>query len=161
MPRFPRTTLDRGRGWLSVVALVACSCSDDPAGPPPRSETREARPLIGADAGPAAFVAFFDEATGFQTFDVHDASREIVRFDAALGAMVSLDGSAMIAGWAATDNELSWVRSGVAFRVRFGSELGERRAFFTEAAAGTICDLRLYAPDQLGISGTSELPPNP
>jgi hypothetical protein len=152
--------MQRAPVWLSLTVLFACSGSD-PAPLPPRSETREVLPLAGGDAGPAAFVAFVDDATGFETLDVHDASRDVVRFDAALSAMVSADGSVAIPGWAATGNELSWVRSGVAFRVRFGTELGERRAFFTESATGTICELRLYAPDQLGISGTSELPPNP
>lgn len=152
--------MTRAPGWLSMAVLLACSGSD--AAPSrSRSETRELLPLTGVDAGPAAFVPFADEATDFETLDVHDATRDVVRFDAALGAMVSADGSAVVPGWAVMGNELSWSRSGVAFRVRFGTELGERRAFFTEAAAGTICDLRLYGPDQLGISGTSELPPNP
>ena len=146
--------------WLSVAVLLACS-GTDAALQPPRSETLEVLPLTGVDAGPAAFVPFLDEATDFQALDVHDATRDIVRFDATLGAMVSLDGSTMVPGWAVTGNALRWVRSGVAFRVRFGTELGERRAFFTEDAAGTICDLRLYGTDQLGISGTAEIPPNP
>lgn len=166
MPRPPRTTLHAALGWPALgwpalAALLACSGSDDAAVPRPRVETREARPRAGVDAGPAAFVAFVDEATGFETLDVHDATRDVVRFDAELGAMVSLDGSVVIRGWVATDDELSWARSGIGFRVRFGTELGERRAFFTETLAGTICDLRLYAPDQLGISGTREFPPNP
>jgi len=142
-----------------MAALLACSGSD--AAPLPRPpETREVLPLTGLDAGPAAWIAFVDEATGFQTLDVHDATREIVHFDAALGALVSAAGSA-VSGWTVTGNELSWSRSGVPFRVRFGTEQGERRAFFTEAGPGTICDLRVYGPEQLGISGTSELPPNP
>ena len=145
--------------WLSLAVLLACSGSDmAPLGP--RAETRDVLPLTGIDAGSAAFVAFVDETTGFQTSDVHDATREVVRFDAALGAMVALDGSA-VSGWTTEGNELSWALSGVAFRVRFGTEQGERRAFFTESGNGTICDLRLYGPEQLGISGTRELPPNP
>jgi hypothetical protein len=140
--------------WLSLATLLACSGADTP-------ETRDVLPLLAGDAGPVELVAFVDESTGFETLDVHDATRDVVRFDAAHGAMVSLDGSVAVSGWATTGNELSWSRSGVAFRVRFGTELGERRAFFTETATGTICDLRLYGPDQLGISGTSELPPNP
>jgi hypothetical protein len=146
--------------WLASGALLACSGSD--AAPQrPRPETLEVLPLTGADAGRAAFVAFVDEATGFQTSDVHDATREVVRFDAALAAMVSPDGSAAVSGWTSTGNELSWSASRVPFRVSFGTEQGERRAFFTEAGTGTICDLRLYGPEQLGISGTREYPPNP
>jgi hypothetical protein len=146
--------------WLSLTTLLACSGADDT--PAPRaSETREILALGGGDAGPVELVAFVDESTGFQTLDVHDATRDVVRFDAAHGTMISLDGSTAVPGWVTAGNELSWSRSGVAFRVRFGTELGERRAFFTEVASGTICDLRLYGPDQLGISGTRELPPNP
>ena len=64
-------------------------------------------------------------------------------------------------GWSVDGNDLRWSRSGVAFRVQFGTEAGERRAYFTEAGPGTICDLTLAGPDQLFISATSETPPNP
>jgi hypothetical protein len=45
--------------------------------------------------------------------------------------------------------------------VRFGTEEGERRAYFTEAGPGTICNLRVAGPDVLFISASSETPPNP
>ena len=94
MPRSLRTTMASTSRWLSAAAiLVACSGSD--AAPLQRArETSEVLPLTGLDAGAAALVAFVDEATGFETLDVHDATREIVHFDAARGAMVSADGSA-------------------------------------------------------------------
>jgi len=150
--------MDRCTCWLAL-ALLACS---GPGAAPGRApETQEVRPLASSDAGSASLVAFFDESTEFETLDVYDATREIVHFDAARNAMVSMDGSVAVSGWATAGNELTWSRSGIGFRVRFGTEAGERRAFFTEAAAGTICDLRLYGPEQLGISGTSEFPPNP
>ena len=160
MPRWLGTLMDDRTRWPAFALLTALllACSDAGGGPP---ETREVLPLGAADAGSAVFVAFVDEATGFQTLDVHDATREIVHFDAARGAMVSADGSAAVSGWGTDGNALSWSRSSIGFRVRFGTELGERRAFFTEDAAGTICDLRLSGPEQLGISGTSERPPNP
>jgi hypothetical protein len=44
--------------------------------------------------------------------------------------------------------------------VRFGSEAGEARAYFTEAGPGTICNLSIRGPDQLSISATSETPPH-
>src|SRR5262245_58607528 len=114
--------------WLSLTALIACSGGDEP--PDRRApEMSDVLPMLGGDAGPAAFVTFVDESTGFQTLDVYDATREVVRFDAAVGAMVSFDGSAAVSGWTTSGTDLSWSRSGVAFRVRFGSELGERRAF--------------------------------
>lgn len=60
-----------------------------------------------------------------------------------------------------TGAELDWARSGIPFRVRFGTEEGERRAYFTEAGPGTICNLTFLGPEQLSIFGTRELPPNP
>ena len=64
-----------------------------------------------------------------------------------------------VGGWITNGNDLRWQRSGGAFRVRFGSEAGERRAYFTEADRGTICNLSISAPEQLSISATSETPP--
>ena len=40
-----------------------------------------------------------------------------------------------------------------------GSEAGERRAYFTETVSGTICDLDIYALDQMTIYATNPLPP--
>jgi hypothetical protein len=144
---------------LPLTVLLACAGSDEP-GASPTGEVG-VLPLGGSDAEAAAFVRFVDDATGFATDEVHDVDREIVRFDTVQGAMVSLDTGDAVSGWAATGNDLSWSRSRVEFQVRFGTEQGERRAFFTETVAGTICNLAVYGPDQLGISGTSQLPPNP
>ena len=143
---------------VCCAALLACAGEADEPAP---AGNVEVLPLAGDDGVPAAFVTFVDEASGLGTQDVRDATREIVRFDAAHASMVLLATGDAVAGWTATGNALSWSRSGVEFQVRFGTEDGERRAFFTETIAGTICDLRLYAPGQLGISGTNELPPNP
>ena len=103
---------------------------------------------------------FLDAETGFSSARVHDADREVVCFDPTLSTMVSDDGTT-VAEWTASNNDLTWARSSVAFRVRFGSEQGERRAYFTETATGTICDLDIPSPDQLRIFATSELPPEP
>jgi hypothetical protein len=135
--------------------------------------TMSSMPGTPTPAGPAAgtddaaigddtpFVVFMDAATGFMTDEVHDAEREIVHFDAALGAMVSSETGDRVSGWNVTDADLRWSRSGVPFRVRFGTEESERRAYFTEAGPGTICDLSLVGPDVLFISGTNQTPPNP
>jgi hypothetical protein len=109
-------------------------------------------------AGGAGTAAVFrDEASDFETSDVHDADREVVHFDVDASSMVK-DGAA-VGGWTTQGNDLSWERSSVAFRVRFGTENGERRAYFTETVTGTICDLGISAPDQLSIFATSEFPP--
>jgi len=107
------------------------------------------------------YVTFIDCTTGFRTDEVHDADREVVHFDAALEAMVSAASGDRVSGWTVAGADLDWSRSGVSFRVRFGSEAGERRAYFTEAGPGTICNLNLAGPDVLYISGTGETPPNP
>lgn len=104
------------------------------------------------------WVEFGDTATGFVTTDVHDSDREIVHFDSIAQLMVDADGTS-VAGWTARSNELDWDRNTIAFRLLFGSEAGEQRAYFTEAATGTICDLRIDGPDELAISATSETPP--
>lgn len=126
---------------------------DEPARVPPAS----------TDAPPMAspYVSFVDAATGFSTDEVHDADREVVRFDSNLEAMVSAASGDSVGGWTVQDADLDWSRSGVAFRVRFGTEDGERRAYFTEAGPGTICNLSVVGPDVLFISATSEMPPNP
>jgi hypothetical protein len=121
--------------------------------------TPGAVPTVPPEASP--YVTFIDCTTGFRTVEVHDADREIVHFDAALDAMVSAANGNSVSGWTVAGADLDWSRSGVSFRVRFGTEAGERRAYFTEAGPGTICNLNLAGPDVLYISGTSETPPNP
>ena len=107
--------------------------------------------------GERGFAVFQDEVSDFETAEVHDADREVVQFDVGTSSMAT-DGAA-VGGWTTRGNDLSWERSGVAFRVRFGTEDGERRAYFTETGSGTICDLRFTPPDRLNIYATSEFPP--
>jgi len=119
-----------------------------------------------ANAAPASglpqeFVAFVEASSAFSTNEVFDADRERVRFDATRAAMVASANGDSVSGWTTAGNDLRWTGSSVAFRVRFGTESGERRAFFTEAASGTICNLSIDGPDSLSIRGTNELPPNP
>jgi hypothetical protein len=119
-----------------------------------------------ANAAPASelpqqFVSFVEASSAFSTNEVFDADRERVRFDATRGAMVASANGDSVSGWTTAGNDLRWTGSSVAFRVRFGTESGERRAFFTETASGTICNLSIDGPGSLSIRGTSELPPNP
>jgi hypothetical protein len=106
-----------------------------------------------------AFTRFTDPSSGFSTDEVRDVDREVVRFDARLGAMVWAATGDAVSGWTTSSADLSWSRSGVAFRVRFGTEQGERRAYFTETGSGTICNLNILGPEQLTIFGTNEPPP--
>ena len=82
----------------------------------------------------------------------------VIRFDSNGSAMVNASGT-RVTGWTTQGNDLDWDRNGVDFRVLFGAEAGERRAYFTETGSGTICDLSIAGPDQLTISSTSEPPP--
>jgi len=107
------------------------------------------------------FVTFVDPSSGFETQRVRDADRDVVFFDQESQAMVWSPNDDEVSGWMTDGNELRWDRSSVAFRVRFGTEAGNRRAFFTETDAGTLCDLEIRAPEQLSISATSQTPPNP
>lgn len=120
----------------------------------------EASPEVDSEEASAGdFVRFVDPETGFETDAVHDVDRQVVHFDAANDAMVWAASGDAVTGWTTSGADLSWDRSGVRFRVRFGTEDGARRAYFTEAGPGTICDLDITAPDNLSIRATSERPP--
>jgi hypothetical protein len=125
--------------------LPPASCSDDSAATP--------------DAFDPAFAIFVDPETGVRLQDVRDADREIVHFDLQRQSMVSAASGDAVSGWVTDGNDLRWDRGG-SFRVRFGSEAGEARAYITETGPGTICNLAIRGPDQLSISATSETPPH-
>ena len=87
---------------------------------------------------PPVLAVFSDPDSTFMTSDVRDVQGQIVRFDTANHALI----------WAATDRSFSgypvsgtFIRSDRAFQVRFGTEAGERRAYFTETGPETICDI--------------------
>lgn len=121
---------------------------------------------VAADSAPdvaasnSGFVSFSDPNSDFKTEDVRDADRQIMHFDAAQQALVWADNGDRVTGWTAQANDLAWSDSSIQFRVRFGTEAGEQRAYFTEAGSGTICNLDVSGPDALYISATDELPPN-
>jgi hypothetical protein len=162
-------------GWLVLLAACSGSGSDRPSNAPPAggapgSEQTNVSPLLpsasaGGDAAPGSapfdprFALFVDPETGVLLQDVRDADREIVRFDRERQAMVSAATGDAVSGWATDGNDLRWSRGG-SFRVRFGSEAGEARAYFTESGPGTICNLSILGPDQLSISATRETPPH-
>lgn len=142
-------------GWL--VSLAACSDADPPAGRTvPGSEQTNVSPLLPSEGD---FATFVDPDTGAPLQAVRDADREVVYFDISRRAMVSAATGDAVSGWVTDGNDLRWDRGG-AFQVRFGSESGEARAYFTEAGPGTICNLTIRGPDQLSISATNETPPH-
>lgn len=113
----------------------------------------------GGTAGPGDWIEFADPGSEFATEDVYDSNREVVHFDAQNMTMVWPQGLT-VSGWTAQGNDLSWDDNTVAFQVLFGTEQGERRAYFTETLTGTICDLVLQGQDELTIFSTTEPPPS-
>lgn len=153
---------------VCVVWLSACSGSEstqglalEPRGASPNGLTSDSTSAEAPEQFRPEWVTFMEPGSDVETQSVRDADRDVVHFDLESGAMVWSANADEVSGWVAEGNDLHWDRSGVAFRVRFGSEAGHRLAFFTETGAGTICDLEVTAPEQLSISATRETPPNP
>ena len=130
-----------------TIALAQCGGGSD--SPVPTTPTPPAQPS--PPAAPVQLAMFTEQASGFSTSDVRDSQDQIVRFDLANGSLI----------WAGDGRSFSgfpvdgfFVRADKFFQVRFGAKDGERRAYFTEAVAGTICDVEVVA-GQLVILPTS------
>jgi hypothetical protein len=121
-----------------IGALTGCGGSDpSPTTPSP---------------APVQLAVFSDPASSsFTTSDVRDAQRQIVRFDVANNALIWGADGRSFPGFPV--NGL-FVRADRFFQVRFGTEEGERRAYFTEAVATTICDVEIVN-GQVVITATS------
>ena len=89
------------------------------------------------DPGSLTFVAFQDPGSSFSTMDVRDVDGEIVRFDTTRGQLFWVPASLAFDGWTLSGNQL---QDGF-FTVRFGTENGAQRAYFTETDPATICDI--------------------
>jgi hypothetical protein len=105
--------------------------------------------------GDEVLVVFVDPDTDFETTDVFDVERDVVHFTDA-GRMIHADADLAFPGWPASGNNVG--RFGE-FRIRFGDDDGERRAFFTEADPPTICDIEVEEEDELRVYSTSQLVP--
>lgn len=92
------------------------------------------------DDSTANLAVFNDPDSDFSTTDVRDVDDEFVQFDTVTKAIIwAADGTAYQEG--------SWTVNGVflaggGFQVRFGTQDGERRAYFTETGPATICQIR-------------------
>ncbi len=84
-------------------------------------------------------VVFQDPDSDFSTTDVMDIDGEIVRLDSANGELIWVADGTTASGWDIDGNLLG---NGF-FTVAFGTENGQRGAYFTETAAATICDIRV------------------
>jgi hypothetical protein len=101
--------------------------------------------------GPVQLAVFTDPVSGFMTSDVRDVQRQIVRFDVASNSLIWVGDGRSFSGYPASGLFIGADRS---FQVRFGTEDGERRAYFTETATETICDIEIVG-GQLAITGTN------
>jgi hypothetical protein len=99
----------------------------------------------------STLAVFVDPGSDFSTSDVHDSNDDIVQFDTAAKTIIwAADGTAYQAG--------SWdvngaLLEGGGFKVVFGTKNGDPRAYFTETASATICDVAVQG-GQVSITGT-------
>jgi hypothetical protein len=126
---------------LLVVALSACS--DSPSTPTPPTPT--------PTPAPVQLVVFVDPATGLGTSDVRDVQGQVVRFDRANNSLIWAADGRSFPGYPVDGD---FVRSDRFFQVRFGTEGGARRAYFTEAVNATLCDVEIVGSSPV-ISATS------
>ena len=145
----------RGTTWkttaLTVLALAlatllvgvgACSDDDDsPTSPPPVTQLT---------------LASFVDPMGGSTTDVRDSEGDIVRFTVG-GSLVWPPTMGTFSGFPVAGNLIGPTQG---FEVRFGTEGGQRRAYFTVRGPGTICDIDLIN-GSINVSPTSQTIPNP
>jgi hypothetical protein len=130
---------------LALATLLVCAgaCSDDdysPTEPPPPTLT---------------LAMFIDPMGGFSTTDVRDSEGEIVRFTVD-GLLVWPPTMATFGGFPVAGNLIGPTQG---FEIRFGTEGGQRRAYFTERGPGTICDIDLVN-GMINVSPTTKTVPN-
>lgn len=121
------------------VCVGACSGGDSPTSPPTLT-----------------LASFTDPKGGFSTSDVHDSEGEVVRFTVD-GLLVWPPTMATFGGFPVAGNLIGPTQG---FEIRFGTEGGQRRAYFTERGPGTLCDIDLIN-GMINISPTSQTVPNP
>lgn len=144
---------------MSAAALGCAGTNDSFYDEPDRSvEDSRPQPRQPAEVGSTDLVVFEDAETDFRTSDVYDANRDVFNFDARRQTLVWADGTSVPA-WRVDGMQLIWALVPDQFRVSFGTEAGERRAYFIEPQGGTICDLNVIAGGVLSILPTEQTPP--
>jgi len=94
---------------------------------------------------------FTDPVSGISTPDVRDVQEQIVHFNTANDSLIWTADGRSFTGYPVSGN---FVRSDKNFQILFGTKDGERRAYFTETATGTLCDIEVSG-NQLVISPTN------
>ncbi len=125
-----------------TLGIAACGGSGSVVAPPPPPPQPPA---------PVQLVVFRDPDSNFTTSDIRDVQDQIVRFDMTSNALIWAADGRSFQGYPVSGN---FLRADRAFQVRFGTKDGERRAYFTETVATTICDIEIVG-GQLVISPTS------
>jgi hypothetical protein len=129
---------------ILVEGMVGCGGSGS-------APTTPSTPTPPPPPGPVQLAMFSDPASSFTTSDVRDVQEQIVRFDVTSNSLIWAADSRSFSGYPV--NGL-FIRSDRFFQVRFGTKDGERRAYFTEAVATTICDIEIVG-GQLVITATN------
>lgn len=124
-----------------IQGLAGCGGSGStpttPTPPPPPAQVQ--------------LVVFTDTGSTFSTSDVRDVHDQIVRFDMTSNSLIWAADGRRFTGYPVSGN---FMRADKSFQVRFGTKDGERRAYFTETVATTICDIEVVG-GQLVVSPTS------
>jgi hypothetical protein len=121
------------------------------SGSAPASPTSPTTPTVPTPPATVQLAVFSDPASSFTTSDVRDSGDQIVRFDTTANSLIWAADGRSFAGFPVSGNLL---RADRFFQVRFGTKDGERRAYFTEAEATTLCDIEIVG-GQLMITPTN------
>lgn len=144
----------RGMSWKTTAWMVRAlalatllvgvgACSDDDDGP-----TAPPQPTL-------SLALFMDPMGGFSTNDVRDSEGDVVRFTVD-GRLVWPPTMATFTGFPVAGNLIGPTQG---FEIRFGTEGGQRRAYFVERGSGTICDIDLIN-GAINVSPTTQTVPN-
>lgn len=145
--------------FVSILSLFLLGCPPTPFVPGDGGTTANDNTGIpdndngDVPDGDANLAVFQAPGSRFSTSDVHDFDGEIVRFNTAVRSIIwATDGSEFDAGfWEVNGNLLG---PGGFFEVRFGSEGGQTRAYFTETLTATLCDVFIDA-GELAVTSTN------
>ena len=127
--------------FMLTAVLSAGACGGGGSSPTAPSPTAASSPNPTAPATPTMLAVFKDPASSFSTSDVRDAQGRVVRFDVPTNSLVWTADGRMFTGFPVLDT--NYIRADKFFQVRFGTNNGEQRAYFTEAGRGTLCDIQV------------------
>jgi hypothetical protein len=134
------------------LASALTGCGGSPSTPTATPTTpAPAAPSPVPIPGPVQLAMFSDPASSFSTSDVRDVQDQIVRFDVTGNTLIWAADGRSFAGYPVNGNFLGTNEN---FQVRFGTKDGERRAYFTETVATTICNVEIVG-GQLLITPTN------